>query len=473
MLLNEALDLPFRQPEVDFVIPNLNEDLRLYVDPFLFFKSLNPEYQAVHGTLHRFFEVAVRLVREGDLEVARRMMVFPEVRETMIGMSVGGHRGRGMGDTRGTLIYDELVANPVIQERGVRHIAEMQILIEGVGPDMISDMCTNIAKSYFVAYTQRQAALHGIPVEGGLALEHFFDWEDLSWDDVLVDLPANPVTGEPILLVPKNVVRRFVDLNYRDLWMTTYRYVLREQEIQRSLQSIGEEPRITWKEIEEKYGYGKSLIVRAVHEDPQLLDDYLDEREKDATEEVEPERLATIDGADHESTPPATLIAELRAIDPGRGDARRYEQLLLRILHKLFSPHLADPHSQVTTHDEREVIDITFYNAADRGFWADMKQRHDAQLPVFELKNMTDLGNEEFAQLVLRLDDSRGKFGVLVSREADGLDLQRAYRRWHNDRKVLLSLTDESLIEMLEASAQGLQPTMVLQRLYRTFMERA
>ena len=79
MLLNKAFGLPFKQSEVDFVIPNLAEDLQLYVDPFLFYKSQNPEFQGVHALLRRFFEMAIGQVKEGNEAVARRMMSFPEV----------------------------------------------------------------------------------------------------------------------------------------------------------------------------------------------------------------------------------------------------------------------------------------------------------------------------------------------------------------------------------------------------------
>ena len=113
MLLNEALGLPIRQSDVDFLIPNLNEDLQLYVDPFLFYKSRNPEYQAVHSTIRKFFDIAVEKVNEGDTETAKRMLSFPEVNETMIGLSTGSHRGRGLGEHRGEVIYREIVSNPI------------------------------------------------------------------------------------------------------------------------------------------------------------------------------------------------------------------------------------------------------------------------------------------------------------------------------------------------------------------------
>lgn len=46
MLLNEALNLNFHQHKVDFLISNVDEDLRIYLDPFLFNKSENPMFFA-------------------------------------------------------------------------------------------------------------------------------------------------------------------------------------------------------------------------------------------------------------------------------------------------------------------------------------------------------------------------------------------------------------------------------------------
>ncbi|MBA2669658.1 MAG: hypothetical protein H0U67_04740 [Gemmatimonadetes bacterium] len=471
MLLNQALGLPIRQSDVDFVIPNLKEDLRLYVDPFLFYKSRNPAFQAVHAVLRRFFEVAIDQIRQGTPEIARRMMSFPEVDETMLGHSKGSHRGRGMGKERGEVIHKEIVNNPDIQERGIRHLAEMQLLIAGVGPDLISDMCTNIAKPFFVDYTQRQCDIHGIPLEAGLCLKHVFDWEELDWDDAHVELPVNPLTEKPILLVPRAVVRKFVEIDYEDFWDRLYRYILREIEVRKSVQVLGREPKITWKEINEKYGFCKQAVIRVLHEEPDLRHEYVDEKEKTSIEVPEPVDITEIAGADREKTPVEELVAELGKIRPGNKDAKKYEALLVRILTRLFWPSLQDPHPQVSTVDGREIIDITFYNAADHGFWKDIKDRHGSTMVVVELKNMEDLSNEEYFQISARLDSKRGMFGILVARKKDRLDVQRAHRRLNHESKVILTLTDDDLVRMLTDVAQGLSATMYLRGLYRKLLE--
>jgi hypothetical protein len=475
MLLSEALGLPLRQAEVDFVIPNLEKDLNLYVDPFLFYRSDSRAYQAVHATLHEFFATAIEHVRQGRGAVAERMLDFPEVRETMLGMTKHSHKGHGMGDKGGRLIYDEIVSNADILKKGITHLAEMQLLIEGVGYDLISDMCTNIAKPFFIDYTQNQALLHGIPLEKGVCLEHVFDWGMHTWDDAHYDLPVNPKSGYPILLIPKDVVRRFPVFDFRNFWTTTYRYVLREREIRSSVRIIGKKPKdskITWKFINQKYGFSKKVVVKALHQDPSLRHKYVDTLEKKKKAVIEAADLFKVPDTDRQLTKADVFAKELTSIVPGVGDSKRYERMMLRILTKLFSPPLTNPKAQVSSHDGREIVDLTYYNSANEGFWKDVKDLWRSQIVVFELKNIEDLGNEEFFQINARLDDVRGEFGVLVSRKKDNLDLERAYRRLNKERKVILTLSDADILAMLKAQDEGTDPTEIFRNMYRSFIDK-
>ncbi|WP_369154247.1 hypothetical protein [Burkholderia pseudomallei] len=472
MLWTEKLGLPLRQAQVDFVIPNIEQDLNLYVDPFLFYRSKNPDYQGVHAVLHEFFARAIECVRNDDFYTAEQMLIFPEVKETMLGQSKGTHNGRGMGAEKGKLIFDEIVSNEDVLKNGITHLAEMQLLIEGVGFDLISDMCTNIAKPFFIDYTQRQCQLHGIPLEHGLCLENVFNWDDLIWEDVNADLPENPLNGNPILLVPKSVVRRFPVFDYEHFWNSTYRYILRDIEREKSFSAIGKQPVIRWKDIREKYDFSKRTVVRVLHENPRLRHVYVEKLDTETKETVHPTNLDKVDGAGKSDLQNNILIEQLAAVNPGNKDAKKYESVVLRILSQLFSPPLIDPKEQVSSHDGREIIDITFYNGSQDGFWNDVKQLWKAQIIVFELKNMEDLGNEEFFQLAARLDDIKGFLGFLIARKKDGLDTERAYRRLNKERKVTLALTDEDLVAMLQLQMQGEDPTEYVMAMYREFIDK-
>ena len=166
------------------------------------------------------------------------------------------------------------------------------------------------------------------------------------------------------------------------------------------------------------------------------------------------------------------LVEDLRSLPSGNDHSKKYEGLGEKILHKLFGPDLIDPKSQVKTYDGREIIDITFQNAADKGFWKDIKEGHGNIVVIFELKNMEDLSNEEFHQIAGRLNDTKGRMGFLVARSKDGLDDQRAHRKLQDD-KVIITLTDEDLIKMLEGLEKNKPPTEYVSKKYREFIESA
>jgi hypothetical protein len=53
--LNDFHNLPFTQDEVDFAIPFLDEDIPLYVDPFLLWKSSSLQDNSLHTAIVNSF----------------------------------------------------------------------------------------------------------------------------------------------------------------------------------------------------------------------------------------------------------------------------------------------------------------------------------------------------------------------------------------------------------------------------------
>ncbi|CAH0313971.1 hypothetical protein SRABI80_04618 [Peribacillus frigoritolerans] len=168
------------------------------------------------------------------------------------------------------------------------------------------------------------------------------------------------------------------------------------------------------------------------------------------------------------------LIEELKKVISGTNDAKEYEKVIVKIVERLFKPYLKDPNSQVRTEDGREIIDITLYNEAAQGFWHDMKLRYGASIIYIECKNMDELANEEFQQISSRLSTKKGMFGILISRKSDNLDLLRAYRVLYHQEKIIINLTDEDLIDMLENFyTEEDYPTLYLSKKYRVFTEKS
>ncbi len=158
------------QYDVDFVIPREGVDIPLGIDPFLLFKSRDPEYRELHGLVLNVFNAGVASVRAGDIAVARSILTFPEVPEIGLGYTQGGRRGSGVGTRLTDLIIETLSGSPQLVERGVRHIEEMQLLSAGIGPDRISDIVANILKRFLISYTQRHCKIWGVPTNTGVAI---------------------------------------------------------------------------------------------------------------------------------------------------------------------------------------------------------------------------------------------------------------------------------------------------------------
>jgi hypothetical protein len=55
MLLTKVLGINISQTEADFVIPDLRQDRHLCIDPFLLYKSRDPELRTLHEVLISVF----------------------------------------------------------------------------------------------------------------------------------------------------------------------------------------------------------------------------------------------------------------------------------------------------------------------------------------------------------------------------------------------------------------------------------
>ncbi len=70
--LTDHHNILLAQEEIDFAIPYLDEDLPLYVDPFLLWKSPSQQDNALHSILINSFNHLGYLVNHKGSQTARR-----------------------------------------------------------------------------------------------------------------------------------------------------------------------------------------------------------------------------------------------------------------------------------------------------------------------------------------------------------------------------------------------------------------
>src|SRR4030042_1137301 len=176
-LLTTALNLPFGQNEVDFVVPNLEQDRRLCIDPILLYKAQNIDFRSLHNKLLEVFNYAIEQFGKGNKKDAEYLIDFPEVYEIGLGYAVGTTRGAGLGSYLNRLVFETLTASPELVRRKLKHMEELQLVSLGISADRVSDIAANILKNDLITYTKRQCELWGIPVRKAVPTPHIFNFE--------------------------------------------------------------------------------------------------------------------------------------------------------------------------------------------------------------------------------------------------------------------------------------------------------
>ena len=459
---NTPLIKEVSQFEVDFVIPRMGKDLPLGIDPFLLFKSRDPEFQELHSQLLDSFNMGITAIRSDRINDARRLFQFPEVSDIGMGYTKKGKRGAGVGEFLSELIIETLINSPSLLERGVRHVEEMQLVSVGIGPDRISDITANIFKERLITYTQEQCQLWNIPLKTSVPINHIFDLKNKDWYDGYFDLPVSPFDGSPILLVPRRIVRTLPWINYDDFFKMEFALYLRAKKVRGRLQRRNQTTKIQ-PHIE------KEQVVQIARKEVERIDRFVAMKEANAAH-AQP----SITYINPEATcPEADLLKDkLHNLPSGQKDATEYQKLVLEILNFLLSPDLIDGELEVRTVDGTERRDIIFTNDSDASFWDYLRTEHSCLLLMFETKNTESIEPTYLNQTATYLGDRIGRLGFIVSRYPVKEAAQKKIYSIYNDsnpRKIILTLSDTDVETMLNMKCRGVDPMRYLQKQYRNF----
>ena len=219
MRFSEAFEIA--DEEHDWFDPDLTVDTKLFVDPFLMLRA-GSEWRQAHADLVAHFAHCYHLVAKAhgqqslSAKQAHLLLTFPEPHEFCLGYTAASTRGSGGGAGRATAIADGIAVAVAAGLRQPEHIEEIGILNERFGADSISDATLNILKAHFIRYTQTVAADLGLPTKQHRVRNASVDLLHSRWTTEVVDLPTNPATGGPVLLVPKHLLRELPTLNAED-----------------------------------------------------------------------------------------------------------------------------------------------------------------------------------------------------------------------------------------------------------------
>jgi len=444
--LTELHGISVAQHEIDFAIPFLGEDIPLYVDPFLLWRSPSFQDKGLHQILLGAFNNLGALVKAGeDKKAIRQLIVSSECDEVGLGTSAArsGHR---IGEAQAREVLSLFERIPYYRDYGFRHLEEIQLFVAGISRDRISDFSCSFLKSFLIDYTYQQCREIGIPVQS-VVVPAVYNTDKLTFVDVVADVPIHPETAKPILFVPKRWLRFVPWINYDGYF--------KEACPQDDVAHEGEE-------------LTRVKVLTYNRDNFGVVDAYVREKERTA-EDCKTDLLFS-------QIPVISARRKMDEIDKlptGKGENadRKYEKAVGELLPTLLYPYLDFAAEQSRIDSGVNIRDLIFYNTRSHDFLREIMQDYQSRQITFEFKNVASVNREHVDQLNRYLHQELGNFGVFVTRNPlKKAERSRTIDLWSGQRKALITLVDEDLRQMVEVyDSKQRHPIDVLIRSYVQF----
>lgn len=458
MRVSDYFKLGRTQPTLDFVDVDIERDTKLFLSPSAL-ASLPSDWGAECAHLIQdFFKTVLDHIKAGKHGEAERLLrALKEPNETHLGLSLAKSKGRALGHDSAHDVWEALTNSKAAKSGLIVDLEDTVLFVEGIGPDIISDITTNIIRGPLIEYTQRVAKTYGIPLSVNVAAGPTWNSATKAWNSVFADLPVTP-EGR-LLLIPKAIVRQHPAYKLDEYYRHYLIPHLQDFELSSNSALVQiikrkgkpSEKKVYKKDVYEKYGSKKDDAVRETLNHPPALDEY-----KKAKGEPTP-AMPHSELSDAGNTPPpkwTELLNNALSIAGGAAGATKYEKAIEALLSALFYPDLAFPRPQEEIHNGRKRIDISYTNMATMGFFSWLSKHHPSANIFVECKNYTrEIANPELDQLSGRFSPSRGQVGILVCRSFDDKArfLERCRDTAKDSRGFIIALDDEDLREIVEA----------------------
>lgn len=331
------------QPELDFVDVDVVGDLRVFLDPrALRLLPTDWGHHCVYLIQSYFQAVLDALHASRTSEGLRLLGRLREPNETHLGLSADEARGRALGPLSAQNLWDALASSEAAETGLLEDLEDTILMVEGISSDIVSDITTNVIREPLILYTQIACDTYGIPVVDDVDSGPLWNPDELEWENRHERLPM--AHGRKLLLVPKAIVRLSMDYDvdeyYRDFILQDLRLgeISANTELVHVVKRTGL-PRVTNKDLIEKYGRGKHVVTELTRKKPELLDRYRGYK-----------RQAPAPPMGHTDFSIATdapapeweqLLKSVMEIDPGRAGADDYHRAVEKLLTALLYP-LAD-----------------------------------------------------------------------------------------------------------------------------------
>lgn len=449
-----GIDLP--QYELPFVDFSLTSDVPLYIDPYAITKDSSDLATHCHNSIVSFFQALLDAIRNDNRYRIKRLISkhLSEPNQIHLGVAKVARKGRGIGEEQEDQVIKALASSSAIRTGAIQAIQEIELHIEGIGPDKISDLVANIILDQLSLFTQDICAQFGISTRP-CAVSGYWNQDTREWDGGYFNLPVNGI--DSYILVPKKFVRREQELmNHRGFYEKYVLDVLKRETLNANdslVQTLKNGTRrVTKKSLREdsRFALSKQFISQFIIEHPDEIDAYRNQLSTD----FNPVDPAFFSGKSELDDPKVeNLLQNLRKLPTGRKNATTYHMTVLELLEFVFDWGLENFEYEQYMDQGRGRIDIIADNYASGGLFAELRAELSATSIPIECKNYsTDLGNKEFDQIADRLSPTTSRFGMLFCRNIEDAasQLKHCTDRWLRQKKVILLFDDTGLTEFVQ-----------------------
>ena len=443
-----------QEEEFDFLDAYAHEDIALFLDPFGV-ASLGTKWSnECESEIATYFQYLIDSIRSGDQRAIRRLLnALHEVNEVGLGYSSGTPQGRGIGPKQAQQLLQAFATSEAAHSGDIRDIADCAILIPGISSDKISDITANILKRRLVKYTQAQCAKYKIPTRR-VAVNNCFDHTTLQFKSDYEQLPV--INGKPKIVIPLRAVRKDPELS-KDKYYRNFVIEFLQAEHERAfdaLSTVLKNGRVVVRiaDLKAKYPMSTGFLHKFSKDHPEVLENYKQQlresvvRQNNAHLKIKRKPLS-----------PADRVSILNGIPAGNGSASQFHKFSLDSLTIVLGDRVSVPSAEENINGGRKRIDIVYNNANNKGFFRELNDLHKIKCPkiIVECKNYgSEIGNPELDQLNGRLNERRGRFGILVCRNVDDRKtlIQRCKDYVNDNNNYIIVLDDADMAELISLS---------------------
>lgn len=435
------------QSDIDFAIQFFNEDIPLYVDPFLLWKSPSQQDQSLHTAITNSFNNLNYLTKKGKEQDAKSILIaISECSEVGLGVSKT-RKGLRIGNKQAEEILSLFSDIKEFSQYGFTHFEIIQLYISGISKDRISDIACSYMKSFLIDYTIEQCNQYGIPIEN-VIVDSIYNYRENKLDyNCSVYLPINPKTKRPLIFTPKRWLRYTPWINFEEY----FRFHCPKDD------TINKEQEDT-----------RVKILNYNRDNYDVVEEYIKYKEKNVLDCKNDPLFSQIPVISAKRK-----LGEIIKLKTGKEDGAdwQYEDLVSELLSSLFYPHLDFAQTQSRTDSGRHIRDLIFYNNRDIDFLNDIYKEYSNRQLVFEMKNVKNIERDHINQLNRYLQANIGNFGIFITRNPLQKDMfKNTIDLWSAQRKCIISLDDEDLKLMVNVyESKQRTPIEVLKKKYIEF----